>query len=98
MAIDGTYNIEIDTPMGKQEAKLDIKASGSKLTGMIESAMGQNDINGTVKYNNVSWGMEITSPMGSLKLEFNGKVTGDEIKGEVKMGTFGVSQFEGRKV
>jgi len=98
MAIDGTYNIEIDTPMGKQEAKLNMKADGNKLTGTMENDMGKNDITGTTKGNDVSWGLEINSPMGNMKLEFNGKVSGDEITGEVKIGSFGSSHFKGIKV
>jgi hypothetical protein len=98
MAIDGIYNIEIDTPMGTQEAKLNMKASGDQLTGTMENNMGKNDITGTVKGNAVSWVMEINSPMGNMKLEFSGKVTGDEIAGEVKIGSFGVSHFNGSKV
>ena len=98
MAVDGIYNLEIDTPMGKQEAKLTIKTAGNKLTGTMENSMGKNDIAGTVKGNDVSWGMELNSPMGDLKLEFTGKVTGVEITGEVKIGSFGTSRFTGRKV
>ena len=40
MAIDGTYKIEIDTPMGKQEATLTLKTAGDKLSGTAESAYG----------------------------------------------------------
>jgi hypothetical protein len=98
MTIDGTYNIEIDTPMGKQEAKLNMKAAGNKLTGTMENTMGNSDITGTVKGSDVSWEMELNSPMGSMKLEFSGKVTGGEIKGEVKIGSFGSAQFTGSKV
>jgi hypothetical protein len=98
MAIDGTYDVEIDTPMGKQEAKLTVKADGGNLTGTMENDMGKNDISGTIKNNDVSWGMELNSPMGNMKLEFSGKVTGGEITGEVKLGAFGTAPFKGRKV
>ena len=98
MAVDGTYNIEIDTPMGKQESKLVLKSAGAKLTGTMESAMGKNDFTGSVKGNDVSWSMEINTPMGSMKLDFKGKVAGNDISGEVKAGDFGTSPFRGKKV
>jgi len=98
MAIDGIYKIEIDTPMGKQEANLVIKTEGSKITGTMENSMGKNDITGSVKNNELSWEMELNSPMGSMKLEFSGKVSGNQITGEVKIGSFGVSHFHGSKV
>ena len=37
MAIDGTYNVEIDTPMGKQESKLTLKTDGDKVSGSMDS-------------------------------------------------------------
>ena len=56
MAVDGTYKIEIDTPMGKQEAKLTLKTAGEKLSGTMESSLGKTDFSGgTVKGNAVSW-------------------------------------------
>ena len=98
MAVDGTYQIEIDTPMGKQEAKLTLKAAGAKLTGTMESAMGKNDFTGAVKGNEVSWDMEINSPMGKMALSYKGKIAGSDISGEVVAGSFGSSPFKGKKV
>jgi hypothetical protein len=98
MAVDGTYKIEIDTPMGKQESKLTLKAAGTKLSGTMESSFGTTSFSGgTVKGNEVSWNMEITSPMGKMALAYKGKVAGNEISGEVKAGDFGTSPFKGKK-
>ncbi len=99
MAIDGTYKIEIDTPMGKQESTLTLKTDGNKLSGNMESMLGKMDFSGgTVKGDDFAWNMEITSPMGNMKLEYTGKVSGNEISGQVKAGDFGSSPFKGKKV
>ncbi len=98
MAVDGIYRIEIDTPMGKQEAAVTLKTAGDKLTGTAESAMGKNDFNGSVKDNDVSWSFEIASPMGNMKLDFKGKISGNDISGEVSLGGFGNAPFKGKKV
>jgi hypothetical protein len=98
MAIDGTYKIEIDTPIGKQESTLTLKTAGDKLSGTAESMMGKNDFTGTVKGDAIAFNMDITSPMGEMKLEFSGKVSGNDIAGEVKVGNFGTSPFKGKKV
>jgi hypothetical protein len=97
MAIDGTYKIEIDTPMGKQESTLILKTDGEKLTGTGESMMGKNDFTGTAKGDSFNFAVNMTSPMGDMKLEFSGKVTGSDIAGEIKMGDFGSSPFKGKK-
>ena len=99
MAVDGTYKIEIDTPMGKQESKLTLKAVGGKLSGTMESSFGTTNFSGgTVTGNEVAWNMEITSPMGKMALAYKGKVAGNAISGEVKAGDFGTSPFKGKKV
>jgi hypothetical protein len=99
MAVDGTYKIEIDSPMGKQEATLTLKTAGAKLSGTMESSFGKSDFTGgVVKGNDVSWDTEITSPMGKMALSYKGKVAGNDISGEVKAGDFGTSPFKGKKI
>ena len=98
MAIDGTYSIEIDTPMGKQSAMLTLKANGSALGGTMEGPMGSSEFSGgMVNGDEIAWSMEINTPMGKINLEYRGKVTGDEISGEVKAGDFGSSPFKGAR-
>ncbi len=99
MSVDGTYNIEIDSPMGKQESKLTFKTTGNKLSGTMESPFGTTNFSdGTVKDDGVSWSMEISSPVGNMKLDCKGKVTASDISGEVKAGDFGTYPFKGKRV
>ena len=98
MAVDGTYKIEIETPIGKQEATMALKTAGEKLSGTAESPLGKGDFTGTVKGNDLSWSLEVNSPMGKIKLDFTGKLSGNDISGQVKLGGFGNSSFKGKKV
>jgi hypothetical protein len=98
MAVDGTYKIEIDTPIGKQGATLTLKTSGDKLSGTAESMLGKSEFTGTVKGDTLAWVMDISGPMGQIKLEYTGKVTGNDIAGEVKIGNFGTSPFKGKRI
>lgn len=99
MAIDGTYNITVDTPLGKQTAKLALKADGNTLSGNVEAEIGGlNEFGGgTVNGDDVAWSMELNSPVGKMHLEFKGTITGDELSGEVKAGDFGTSPFKGKR-
>ena len=98
MAVDGTYNIEIDTPMGKQESKLTLKTDGDAVSGSMDTPMGTLEFSGgKVSGDNVSWESEISGPMGSMKLEYNLTVSGDDISGEVKAGDFGSSPLKGKR-
>jgi hypothetical protein len=99
MAVDGTYNVEVDTPLGKQTAKLTLKADGDTLSGNVDSSMGGviEFSGGSVSGDDVAWNMEIDSPLGKIDLEYKGRITGDEIEGEVKAGNFGSSPFKGTR-
>lgn len=95
MAIDGKWEITINSPMGAQKATLDLKAEGATLSGS-QTAMGgtQAVTNGKIDGNNLSWSGSITSPM-PMTLEFNGTVDGDKLSGSVKAGAFGSFPFSG---
>ena len=97
MAVDGKWNITINSPMGAQQAELSLKADGSTLTGTQAGRQGSMDIaDGKVDGNNVSWSISITSPM-PMTLEHSGTVDGDKISGNVKAGAFGSFPFSGTR-
>ena len=97
MAVDGNWEITINSPMGAQKAKLELVAKDGTLTG-TQHAQGSSQplANGKADGNNVSWSANITSPM-PLTLEFTGAVDGDAIKGSVKAGAFGSFPFSGAR-
>ncbi len=95
--VDGTWNVTTNTPMGAQKGTLTLVADGDKLTGTMSGAQGTTDIqSGAVNGNDVSWKIDITSPM-PMTLEFSGTVDDDSISGNVKLGAFGNAAFEGAR-
>ena len=96
MAIDGVYNIEVSSPMGKQTSKLTLKTSGDTLTGIDESSFGAAELDGTVNGDEFKFEEEVSSPMGKMKITGEGKVEGDKISGTMKS-TFGAMPFEGTR-
>lgn len=97
MSVDGTYNLTINTPMGKQDGKLTIAADGGALTGTMEQMGNTVDIaNGTADGNNLTWEAAITTPM-PMTLKFAAAVDGDAISGQVELGAFGKADFEGTR-
>ena len=98
MAVDGTYNIDIESPMGKQSAKLTLKADGGSLSGSVAGPQGEQAFEGgTVSGDNVEWSVQISGPMGQMKLDFKGTVSGDEMSGQVQLGSFGSASFKGKR-
>ena len=98
MAVDGTYDIETTTPMGKQTAKLTLKSSGNVLSGTLAGARGTvNFDGGKVDGNNVTFSVNVAGPMGQMKLDYSGKVDGDNISGNVQLGQYGTAPFTGKR-
>jgi hypothetical protein len=95
MAIDGTWNLTLETPIGTQESTLEATTSAGALTGTQSSPDGSQPIqDGAVNGDEASWSVNITSPM-PMTLEFKGMVDGDTMSGSVKLGMFGEARFTG---
>jgi len=97
MSANGKWNVTMNTPMGAQKSVLTLNVNGSELTGKMEGAQGALELqNGKANGNEVSWTADLTQPM-PIKLEFTGKVDGDKISGNVKLGAFGNATFSGER-
>jgi hypothetical protein len=98
MAVDGKWEIVINSPLGAQKAQLDLAANGATLTGTQQAAQGSGPLeNGKVDGSSLSWSAKITSPM-PMTLDFSGTVEGDKLTGSVKAGSFGSFPFTGTRL
>ena len=97
MAVDGTWNLTMQTPMGERKATLVVTAQGNALKGKQSGEGASTDIfDGTVNGNDVSWKISITNPM-PLTLQYNGTVDGDGISGKMSAGAMGSWPFSGTR-
>jgi len=98
MAVDGTYNIGVDTPMGNRAGKLTRKTDGGSLSGKYTAEEGESTFqDGTVSGEEVEFSVQVSSPMGKFNLGFKGTVSGDAISGQVQAGEFGSFPFKGTR-
>jgi hypothetical protein len=96
--ISGKWDVTVSSPMGAQKSVLILNESGGALTGKLEGAQGALEIkNGKASGEDVSWAADMTQPM-PITLEFSGKVQGDAISGNVKLGAFGSATFSGTRI
>jgi hypothetical protein len=94
MSADGNWKITINTPMGAQEVNAAITTSGDTFTGKTSGRMGDSEITGQVAGDTLTWKTDITQPM-PMTLEFEAKVDGDKMSGNVKLGAFGNAPLSG---
>ena len=94
MAVDGTYDITVPTPMGDQTSRLVLKTSDGTVTGtMGTDALIDAKVNG----NEAQWTKMEATPMGDLKLEFKVTIDEDKVTGEVQT-PFGPNPVTGIRV
>ena len=94
MSADGSWKTTINSPMGVQEGTLTITTSGATFTGKMEGRQGAQDITGTVDGDSLAWSTQLTQPF-PMTLEFTVSVSGDNMTGSVKAGSFGSSPLTG---
>jgi len=97
MSADGVWKITITTPMGPQEVTANITTSGDSFTGRTEGRLGSQEITGKVAGDTLTWSADITSPM-PMRLDFEAKVDGDRMTGNVKLGAFGNGAMTGQRI
>jgi hypothetical protein len=97
MSFDGTWNIEISSPMGAQKATVNLKADGATLTGEQTSPQGNSAIeNGKIEGDRATWTSSVTAPM-PMKLTFDLTRSGDTLSGTVNTGAFGSFPVKGAR-
>lgn len=99
MPVDGTYQVQVESPIGKLQGKLTLAVSGTELSGDLEWQMGKSSFSGgTINGQSLAWEMAIKSPIGKINLSAHATVAGDDISGEVKAGNMGVFPVSGTRV
>jgi hypothetical protein len=97
MAVDGTWNIAIETPMGTRNTTLVLKEEGGALKGTQSEGSASTEIaDGTVNGNQLTWKVSITDPM-PMDLDFTAEVDGDKISGKAATMMFGSFPFTGSR-
>lgn len=89
--MDGVYETSINTPMGKINARIALKQTGSVINGMIEimgskNALSQGKVNGNKCY----FSGEMKNNMLSIKYDIIGELVGNvlNINAKTNMGEF----------
>ena len=87
MAVEGTYNVTVEAMGKKAHGTLELRVSGSTLTGNVRAAGMTVEVqDGRVSGDNFTGAVEADTPLGHKKASVKGSVSGDSISGELKAG------------
>ena len=96
--MDGIYEININTPMGKMSGKVQLKSNGDSLEGVLEiMGMKNNLTGGRIKGNQCYFKGEVKNNALNIQYEIMGQLTGNilNIYAKTNMGEF---KLQGKKI
>jgi len=101
--VAGKWKGQFDSQIGLQKYTYEFKVDGTNLTGKAigEREMGTNEVaiaEGTVSTNGISFVEPLKFGDNELRIEYTGKVSGDEIKFHRKVGDVAEEDFGAKRV
>lgn len=100
--ISGKWTASIRTGIGEMQYTFDFKVDGEKLTGKAVMSMGENSsesalTEGSVKGDEISFVETLKVQGQELRCEYQGKISGDEIRGSRQVGSYGREDFVAKR-
>lgn len=92
--ISGTWSAAVTLDAGSGTATFVLKQSGENLTGTYSGVLGNLNVKGTIKGNQVEWSFEQAE---AGKISYKGALEGSTIKGTVEYGQLGAGTFTAEK-
>ena len=96
---DGTWNLVIDTPIGKQRVTVKLSTQDDVLHGVARDQRHGEEVALTdlvLDGNRLTWAQSITKPM-RLNLSFDVTIDGDQMTGRSKAGRLPASKVTGHR-
>jgi hypothetical protein len=97
MSITGTWNLTLNSPLGAQQAQLQLEEVSGSYQGTLSGKAGPSPIEElSVDGDNVAFSADADTPVGRLRLGFTGAITGDTLAGKYST-PFGAFDFSGTR-
>jgi hypothetical protein len=94
--VTGAWEIEVQTDQGSGNPSFTLKQDGEKITGRYKGMLGESDVNGTVKGNDIEFSMKVSGQIEGTVI-YKGTTDGKTMKGKVSLAGLGEGTFTGKK-
>jgi hypothetical protein len=92
--VKGTWIMNVETSAGSGSPTFLLEhVDATNLKGTYSGQLGDSEVKGTLKGNNIHLEFRISGEI----IEYDGTVTGNEMKGKVKLGSMAEGTFTGKK-
>lgn len=95
---NGKWSADFNTQIGEQKYTYEFHVDGTTLTGKAIGQFGESEIKeGKVDGDNISFVENLNFQGNDLRIEYTGKIDGDEIKLTRKVGDFATEELTAKR-
>src|ERR1700742_2582994 len=95
--VTGTWIMAVETGAGSGSPTFILVQKGEALSGSYKGQLGEAQVTGTVKGDDVTIEYKVDGQAGSLAVKYSGKTDGKTMSGKVSLGQLGEGTFTGTK-
>jgi hypothetical protein len=95
--VTGTWIMAVETGAGSGSPTFILVQKGEALSGSYKGQLGEAQVTGTVKGEEVTIEYKVEGQAGSLAVKYSGKTDGKTMSGKVSLGQLGEGTFTGTK-
>ena len=95
--VTGKWILDVQTDAGSGTPTITLKQDGEKLTGHYSGQLGETELTGTVKGNDISFWFSGDAQGQQFKVTYTGTVDKDTMKGSLDLGGLATGTFTGKK-
>ena len=95
--VTGTWIMAVETGAGSGSPTFVLVQKGEALSGTYKGQLGEAQVTGTVKGDEVTIDYKVDGQAGSLAVKYWGKTDGKTMTGKVSLGQLGEGTFKGTK-
>ncbi len=95
--VTGTWIMAVETGAGSGSPTFTLIQKGEALSGGYNGQLGEAQVTGTVKGDDVTIEYNVDGQAGSLAVKYAGKTDGKTMSGKVSLGQLGEGTFTGTK-
>ena len=96
--VTGKWTFNVDTSAGSGTPTITLKQDGDKLTGHYSGQLGEADLTGTVKGQEVAFKFSVDAQGNNLDCTYTGTIEGkDSLKGKVNIAGLADGTFTAKK-
>jgi hypothetical protein len=95
--VTGTWIMAVETGAGSGSPTFILVQKGEALSGTYKGQLGEAQVSGTVKGDEVTIEYKVEGQGGTLAVKYSGTTDGKTMSGKVSLGQLGEGTFTGKK-